>query len=332
MLCPTGAYDTTPQSHRPPRSAGDARGTALWAAAVLVALGSLSGSVAADVPAASASPASAQESSAPTITIEARKRRDLLEHQISHFVSSITINSFDESLATWKARICPLVAGLRRDMGEFILARLSQDVGDAGAPLGSPSCRSANLFIVFTPYAKALLHKWWARYPRTFNTDRGTGVLRHLIDTDQAVRVWYNAFSGCAEGQGTLKLGNASNGSVALSCRVPGIGTRISWQDGAVLRNIESVIVVVDSTRLAHVNIGQLTDYIAMMSLAQIRVKLAPSDTPTILRLFSDAGAARLPGLSSWDRAYLHALYHTDPRLVMQVSEIEQKMLQTLAP
>jgi hypothetical protein len=51
------------------------------------------------------------------VTVEAQKQRKLIEHQISQFVSSITVRGGKESLGRWQQPICPLVAGLSRDRG-----------------------------------------------------------------------------------------------------------------------------------------------------------------------------------------------------------------------
>src|SRR5215471_5640197 len=84
----------------------------------------------------------------PQVTVEAD--RVALEHRIFSFVTEITrVAPRGESLRIWRAPICPLVAGLGKDQGEFILARLSQAAQAAGAPLDGEKCRP-NLYVVFT--------------------------------------------------------------------------------------------------------------------------------------------------------------------------------------
>jgi hypothetical protein len=61
-----------------------------------------------------------------------------------------------ESLARWQSPICPLVAGLPRDHGEFILQRVSQIAGDVGVPLATDHCRG-NFYVVVTANPEALL-------------------------------------------------------------------------------------------------------------------------------------------------------------------------------
>lgn len=92
------------------------------------------------------------------------------------------------------------------------------------------------------------------------------------------------------------------------------------------------MIVVVDARRVADLEYGQLADYIAMIGLAQIRENAWPGAAPTIMRLFSDTGAARPRALSSWDHAFLKSMYSTDAGNVTQLAEIKLTMYQDLVP
>jgi hypothetical protein len=60
-----------------------------------------------------------------TVTIEAERERQL-KRQISKFVSGTLVTYLYSSLARWDTPICPLVAGLPSDRGEFVLSRVSK--------------------------------------------------------------------------------------------------------------------------------------------------------------------------------------------------------------
>lgn len=113
--------------------------------AALLALLLLVSSVKADPPAKSSDP----QSDAKLNTITVKARRQTLERQVSAFVSAISIAPSNEALARWEnpTFICPLVGGLPRDDGEFILTRLSSIALAAGAPLGSAHCKP-NFYII----------------------------------------------------------------------------------------------------------------------------------------------------------------------------------------
>ncbi|HEV2703211.1 MAG TPA: hypothetical protein VGV09_16410, partial [Steroidobacteraceae bacterium] len=55
-------------------------------------------------------------------------------------------------------------------------------------------------------------------------------------------------------------------------------------------------------------------------------------DAPTILKLFDGAAATAEPGLSSWDQAFLKALYETDPSTKVQMNELGLHMMREIAP
>ena len=93
---------------------------------------------------------------------------------------------------------------------------------------------------------------------------------------------------------------------------------------------IYSVIVVVDLRRTEGMELGPLTDYVAMMSLAQIRQNSDLGDAPTILRLFDETDSAGAQGLSPWDQAFLKSLYGTDSGSFLQLSGIKLGMQRSL--
>src|SRR4051812_25433284 len=103
-----------------------------------------------------------------TVTINARREREI-KRQINKFVSGAVFTYFHDSLERWNRPVCPLVAGLPKERGEFILARVSQIARDSNAPLGSEHCRP-NLYIAVTDTPDLLLEKWSKRDRRMFNT------------------------------------------------------------------------------------------------------------------------------------------------------------------
>jgi hypothetical protein len=80
-----------------------------------------------------------------TVTVQATREREL-KRQISNFVSSFDVTYLNDSLERWNTPICPLVAGLSSEAGEFVLARLSQVAGThmcrSGPSAADPTCIS----------------------------------------------------------------------------------------------------------------------------------------------------------------------------------------------
>jgi hypothetical protein len=269
-----------------------------------------------------------------TVEVDARRRREEMKPVVSQFVGSVITHVFDRSLARWHTPICPLVAGLPRERGEFVLARVSQNVTAAHAPLATEHCR-ANLFIVLADQADGLLTRWYARDRRMFDTSSGVGALQRFLATPRPVRVWYNASIRSDDGVPltsdalpTSSMGLAAAGVNDYATNRIRLGSHL--ERGAV-RALSSVIVVVDTSFLARVNMGQLADYVSMVALAEARLDAPTPPAPTILTLFRPTATAAPQALSAWDQALLKSLYTTDQSSVMQQTQMEVCMLDELA-
>ena len=266
-----------------------------------------------------------------TITVEAARHREAVERQVKAFVAKIAAKPYEASLARWQtvAPICPLVAGLAREDGEFILARVSKIAAAAGAPVAAEHCKP-NLYIVVSADPDALLKAWNKRDVRMFGneSDQGGTKIRKFLNSHSPIRVWYNAELYSDEG---IPLGNADDCQFALSCRTNGRAnaTRIAFNE---TRDLTSALVMVDGPRARGINFGQLAAYIAMLGLAEIRADAEAVDAPTILQLFSRSENDRPAGLSAWDEAFLKALYHTEQTDKQQLAEIKTTMVQAIAP
>jgi hypothetical protein len=259
-----------------------------------------------------------------TITVEAARHREVVERQVKAFVAQIAAKPYDSSLARWQTvvPICPLVAGLSREDGEYILARVSKIAAAAGAPLAPEHCKP-NLYIVVSADPDALLKAWNKRDVRMFGdeSDQGGTKIRKFLNSNSPIRVWYNAELYSEEG---TPLGNAE-GRVNLRATA----TRIAFNE---TRDLTSALIMVDGPRARGVSFGQIASYIAMIGLAEIRAEADVANAPTILQLFSRPGNERPSGLSTWDEAFLKALYHTEHTDKQQLAEIKTAMVQEITP
>lgn len=270
----------------------------------------------------------------PKVTIEAA-REQALRRKVHRFVAAVVVRPWDETLLRWNAPVCPLVAGLPRAFGEFILRRISRAALDARAPLAGKVCRP-NLYVVATGEPDLFLKKWWARNPRMYDTRHGLLAVRKFLESSRPVRVWYNGALGCGDGGAVIQGGSALtlaevNGS-AFSSPAPtctdGIDTHLSYAD---TQSLSSAIIVIDLRKLKQTNIGQLADYIALIGLADVRLDADPNATPSILRLFA-AHTSAPRGLTRWDRALLYSLYNTRQQDKEQASDMESTMISRIAP
>ena len=252
-----------------------------------------------------------------TVTVEAQ--RESLKRQVRTFVSAIAAQRFGDSLALWgkPTVVCPQVAGLPRDDGEFILARLSRIAQAAGAPLGREHCK-ANFYVIVTEKPNELLKGLEKKHPEMYTNGYYT-LVRKFESSTSPIRVWYNAELYDDYGK---KLGTGSSSGTASNIEF------------SSMRDLSSVIVIVDTQRVrkSGVNYGQLAAYIAMVGLAELRTDPKTGIAPTILSLFTTSEKDRPPGLTSWDQAYLKALYHTSHKDRMQLAEIKTAVANDVAP
>jgi hypothetical protein len=268
-----------------------------------------------------------------TVTVEAAKNRKALEHQVSSFVSGIAVAPYEESLADWQPSVppCPLVAGLPREDGEYMLARISKIAQAAGAPLADEHCKP-NLFIIVTSEVDALFKAWGRRDPRMFgDMAHGGAVVHKFLHSSTPVRAYYNAAIVNADGT-ALGGGDAQGNGIANEARwnLRAEATRIQFND---VRDLASVIVIIDGPRAKGVTFGQLAAYVAMIGLAEIRVDARPGDAPSsILQLFASSGKAAPPGLSAWDEAFLTALYHLEHLDQHQLARLKTAMVGEIVP
>ena len=262
------------------------------------------------------------------VTIQAKRERERIQQEVSQFASAAITHDWGHPMLRWTSKICPLVAGLPREKGEFVLSRLSQDIRDARAPLGPKKC-TANLLIVVTQEPEQLLEKLHRKQPRFFSRwFTGEGAVGHFVKTDRPVRVWYNweYAGGDLSPYAVQALAGLPNGGYNV---VPGTNSRLTY---GALRSITTAIIVVDLSRMRGVNMGQLTDYIAMVGLAEIDLDERVANVPTVLQLFDASGDVPTDGMSLWDKALLRALYAAPETDVMWLSQVKTRAVDIIAP
>jgi len=243
--------------------------------------------------------------------------RPEIEKRAYTFVTGVTHDGYrTKSLARWNSPICPLVAGIPVNQGEFILRGISQAARAAGARLGPETCK-ANFHVVVTSDPDQLMVLWRKRAPRLFGGESRTAVDR-VMGTARPIRIWYNAQEACGEGW----TATADGGALAQMFVEGGCGATGTHLKYTAIRPILSVIVLVDFDDVKAMKLGALTDYISMVGLAQVDLDGNWGDAPTILRLFSNSAAAAAQRMSAWDRSFLKALYSTPQSSRFQRSEI----------
>jgi hypothetical protein len=255
-----------------------------------------------------------------SVTVEAQRRRERIDQEVSEFVVSVVGTAQVESLERWKVPVCNVTVGLTDAQADFVEKRVAQIAQDVGVPLGGKDC-ATNFVVVVTPEPKKLLEEWWSEDHDLFNRDRGLGGVNRMIETDRPVRVWHNACS-IPPLRGYYQL------SGMLNCNTGVVGTRLTRSS---VRAIYSVIVVVDIDYIEGLTFGQLADYAAMVGLTKIRPNPDLGQAPTVLGLFTASEDARAKGLTTWDQAFLKAIYATTDGTTTEITQIKVRMSEDLA-
>lgn len=268
------------------------------------------------------------------VTVESPREIQKLKKQVDAFVTSaITRPNVDDSLLRWNRAVCPLAAGLNRDMAEFVLTRLSQIAIDAHVPLGPQQCEP-NLFIIVAKNPEAFLWLWWRRNHGLFNTRHGVAPVKHFIETPRPVRVFYNAALSGAD-NATLVAGMLAASTQGETADFPtfsgpsSLGSRVSF---AVIRNISSAIIVIDPAQVRALNFGQLVDYVSLLGLMEVNLDKDLDEAPSILKVFAPSEAQPPAEMTAWDKALLQSLYATRQGSRVQLSEMETAMVKLLVP
>jgi hypothetical protein len=280
-------------------------------------------------PAPTAATSSANKSeSLDGVTVTARRAE--LAKRVSEFVNQIAATENEEGLPRWNVPVCPLVIGLPREEGEFMVERVSEVARAAGARFGHVHCHP-NLFIIVSADPKKLLGGMTKRTAQLVFAGVSPSVIEEFIATPRAARVWYRTAMETANGRPlgdtypVARLPGPFEGAPVMQDNDP--STHIKFN---VIYEFYVVTVVVDQTRLPAISVGQFADYIAMVSLADLKPRARLGDAPTILKLFDGAPQAAPTGMTEWDQAFLKSLYATEQKSKLQRSQVAQAMVREI--
>lgn len=231
-----------------------------------------------------------------------------LDARVDAFVNAVAAPIGDYGPARWHRRVCIGSANFQPAAAQVIVDRVSQVALELGVRAGEPGC-AAQVMIVATNDGAATARAMVERNRTWFRAggegmDRGAEAIERFQTGDRAVRWWQVSLPVDADtGQRAVRLpGDDPDKSIAIN---KFIASRLS---SAIRDNLTRIMVIVDVEQLGDVSFAQLADYVALVSLAQIDDQANVAGSDTVLNLFNDP--ANVTGLTSWDMAYLGALYN----------------------
>lgn len=212
--------------------------------------------------------------------------------------------------ARWSRDICVAVEYAPADAAQYVADRISEIAVELGLRPGGPGCRP-NVGISFTTDAVATasrLVKERRRFrPSGYNfSNQGLQALEEFARSDAPVRWWQLTTE--VDRTGMPAIADANTTGTPPTIAAPNSRIRNSVSDALLVQ-----YVVVDARKVNSVSWSQLGDYLAFVSLAQVKPGAQAAGYDSILNLFDSANPPS--ELTDWDWSYLHALYDLDTQL-----------------
>lgn len=205
-------------------------------------------------------------------------------------------------LERFRDPICPYVIGAEPQAAYAIESRIKANAEQAGLTVGGKDCRK-NMLIAFVADARQELKTLLTQKRRSFGNL--TRFERKRLERESGpTRAWHVVIPGDADGNSLL---TAEDGTpVSVSNHASRISTRYT-------RLIESSVVLIELSAANGMTLEQIADFATMRGLMPVvEIGGEAHSTNTILSLFD--GEFPVPGLTSFDRAYLKA-YNSDNTL-----------------
>lgn len=249
------------------------------------------------------------------VVVEGRR----LDQAAASYVAEVARPARGRGTARWDDGICVGAVNFSRDVARHLVDRVSDVARELGIRALEPGC-DPNILIFGTDdgaaLATALVEARPGNFrPRATGMTAGSAALRAFQEGDRAVRWWHVSTPiDSATGRRAVRVagdiflqGDSTDSPLSYAPQISVVGgaSRLNTQ---IEDRIDRAYVIVDVDLLGEAGLGQLADYVALVSLAQIDPDAELGRFETILNLFEPNGV-EVAGLSPWDRAYLEGLY-----------------------
>ena len=235
-----------------------------------------------------------------------------LEKLAEEFVTSLAAPARRRGLARWDGEVCLGVVNFRSEVAHLIIDRITDVARELAIELGEPGCEP-NVVIAGTTDGAGLARDMVRRYRSNFfrygytTSNRGSAALDVFQTSEAPVRWWHVSLPIVVDtGSSAIRL--PGKDPVDNPCRTRSGGWARDCDE--VTDRIMRMMTIVDIDGLEGVNLAELADYLALITLAQIEPDADYREFDTVLNLFDPTMA--VSGLTDWDMIYLRALYSGD--------------------
>ena len=268
------------------------------------------------------------------VTVTGARTRQAIEG----FVQSLaTPTRAAGKIARWDTPICPTVLGLKKQFAGFIAERLRDIAAKAGAPINTKNDCLPNIAIVFTTAPQKLLDNIRKNQPELLGYYDNAAQADALAKVTRPIQAWYQTETKDVNGKAEPDSGQTRGPGLEIYLPCPdqpgGVclmhlpnahasavsGTRLG--DG-LKSGLYNVVIAADPAKLVDNEIGALSDYIAMLALAQVKTPDVCQPLDSILNLLAD-NCPTPASMTANDLGYLTALYKMSPESTIQVQRDE---------
>lgn len=244
-------------------------------------------------------------------------------HQQARSITNLG-EMFSTPLPLFQKKVCPGVSGLPVDLAEYVADRIRFNAERAGLELGKAGECRPNLIVAFVLDGQKALkdydkkgHSILSRIP-TFQRNqmlRSAGPVHAFVLWEHMTRDGMPVQKDPNQGYEVLHT-QSSNSLFLLNSRT----------------DIDGSVVVIDIPAIDGLSAKQIADYATMRGLADTKPVTGDATYGTILNLF-DPDAGHPAELTTFDLAYLRALYANEPNLaaVSKIGGIAGEMRKQLA-
>jgi hypothetical protein len=265
-------------------------------------------------PASSAPGAGVQpqsQSQAPTsvedVEVEGRRSIQTPREQTQDFVRETTTSSFGARPGRWRTTVCVRVSNFAPQASQYMIDRIADVTEALGLRSGEPGC-TPNIYILATHDGQAQARNLVRRAPEAFRprsirTAPPRSAIARFESSEAPVRWWQNTQEMSVDS--SMPVARALEGNVD---NVTVVDVRLPSRFRSTTRfDLANVFIILDISKMEGVSLTALSDYVAMISLAQIDPEGDFGGTDSILNLFGSEPERK--GMSQWDLDYLSAIY-----------------------
>ena len=226
------------------------------------------------------------------------------------------------TLSRWKDAVCIKTEGLSPAFEDYVSARVEAIAAAAKTPQEKRNPCRPNVYVIFTDEPQRFIDTAVDRNPEILGY-HWSAQLKKLKTIDRPIQAWH-----------VTGLEADASGVVLDSVWAPPLivpsATRIS---NGVRSFILFTLVIVDGKKILGYSLRAISDYIAMLTLSQVRLIDRCGELPSILDLMATACTRKKSqSITAADLAYLRSLNTVGQEVdyFIQTKAIEFKMKEQL--